>query len=72
MDLIDLEDQQIDAEVLNSLAVSMENFRVKNIYNTTQNQYKILHVTYKCLSLFFQRFFSQHSEPIWFLWRQKI
>ena len=27
MDLIDLEDDQIDAEVLNSLAVSMENFR---------------------------------------------
>lgn len=28
MDLIDLEEDQIDAEVLNSLAVSMENFRV--------------------------------------------
>lgn len=28
MDLIDLEDDQIDAEVLNSLAVSMDNFRV--------------------------------------------
>jgi hypothetical protein len=28
MDLIDLEDDQIDAEVLNSLAVTMENFRV--------------------------------------------
>ena len=27
MDLIDLEDDTIDAEVLNSLAVSMENFR---------------------------------------------
>ena len=27
MDLIDLEDETIDAEVLNSLAVSMENFR---------------------------------------------
>lgn len=27
MDLIDLEDDQIDAEVLNSLAVTMENFR---------------------------------------------
>jgi len=27
MDLIDLEDDNIDAEVLNSLAVSMENFR---------------------------------------------
>ncbi|KAK9891233.1 hypothetical protein WA026_013547 [Henosepilachna vigintioctopunctata] len=27
MDLIDLEDEQIDAEVLNSLAVTMENFR---------------------------------------------
>lgn len=30
MDLIDLEDDQIDAEVLNSLAVSMDNFRVSN------------------------------------------
>ena len=28
MDLIDLEDEAIDAEVLNSLAVSQENFRV--------------------------------------------
>ena len=28
MDLIDLEDDTIDAEVLNSLAVTMENFRV--------------------------------------------
>lgn len=28
MDLIDLEDEQIDAEVLNSLAVTMDNFRV--------------------------------------------
>jgi len=32
MDLIDLEDDQIDAEVLNSLAVTMENFRVYFIY----------------------------------------
>lgn len=30
MDLIDLEEDQIDAEVLNSLAVTMENFRVRN------------------------------------------
>ena len=29
MDLIDLEDEQIDAEILDSLAVSMENFRVR-------------------------------------------
>ena len=28
MDLIDLDDEAIDAEVLNSLAVSQENFRV--------------------------------------------
>ena len=28
MDLIDLEEDQIDAEVLNSLAVTMDNFRV--------------------------------------------
>lgn len=31
MDLIDLEEDQIDAEVLNSLAVTMENFRVSFI-----------------------------------------
>jgi hypothetical protein len=28
MDLIDLEDDQIDAEVLSSLAVTMDNFKV--------------------------------------------
>ena len=28
MDLIDLEDESIDAEVMDSLAVSMDNFRV--------------------------------------------
>lgn len=28
MDLIDLEDEQIDAEVLDSLAVNMDDFRV--------------------------------------------
>lgn len=32
MELIDLEDESIDAEVLNSLAVTMENFRVKNFF----------------------------------------
>ena len=31
MDLIDLEDDTIDAEVLNSLAVTMENFRVSSV-----------------------------------------
>ena len=30
MDLIDLEDEQIDAEVLDSLAVTMEDFRVRS------------------------------------------
>ena len=29
MDLIDLEDESIDAEVMDSLAVSMDNFRVR-------------------------------------------
>ena len=33
MDLIDLEEDQIDAEVLNSLAVTMENFRVRWFIN---------------------------------------
>jgi hypothetical protein len=31
MDLIDLEDEAIDAEVLSSLAVSQENFRVCDV-----------------------------------------
>jgi hypothetical protein len=31
MDLIDLEDDTIDAEVLDSLAVTMDNFRVRVI-----------------------------------------
>ena len=31
MDLIDLEEDQIDAEVLNSLAVTMDNFRVRKL-----------------------------------------
>ena len=30
MDLIDLEDETIDAEVMDSLAVTMENFRVRH------------------------------------------
>lgn len=30
MDLIDLEDETIDAEVMNSLAVTMDDFRVRN------------------------------------------
>ena len=33
MQLIDLEDDTIDVEVLNSLAVTMENFRVSRIIN---------------------------------------
>ena len=32
MDLIDLEDESIDAEVMDSLAVSMDNFRVSQNY----------------------------------------
>ena len=32
MDLIDLEDDQIDAEVLDALAVTQEDFRVSAIY----------------------------------------
>lgn len=32
MDLIDLEDDQIDAEVLSSLAVTMDNFRVGTVF----------------------------------------
>ena len=33
MDLIDLEDESIDAEVMDSLAVTMDDFRVKFIFN---------------------------------------
>ena len=36
MDLIDLEDEQIDAEVLDSLAVSMDNFRVSTVLGRRQ------------------------------------
>lgn len=36
MDLIDLEDEQIDAEVLDSLAVSMDNFRVSTVCDRRQ------------------------------------
>lgn len=32
MDLIDLEEEHIDAEVLSSLAVTMDNFKVINSY----------------------------------------
>lgn len=32
MDLIDLEDEAIDVEVLNSLAVTQENFRVSALF----------------------------------------
>ena len=32
MDLIDLEDDTIDAEVMDSLAVSMDNFRVRKCW----------------------------------------
>ena len=42
MDLIDLEDEQIDAEVLDSLAVSMEDFRVRNkIFTELKKECKI-------------------------------
>lgn len=39
MDLIDLEDEQIDAEVLNSLAVTMDNFRVS--YLMAKKNYQV-------------------------------
>ena len=32
MDLIDLEDDTIDAEVMDSLAVTMDNFRVRCVH----------------------------------------
>lgn len=36
MELIDLEEETIDAEVLNSLAVTMDNFRVSTLLFVTQ------------------------------------
>lgn len=39
MDLIDLEDETIDAEVLDSLAVSMDNFRVSIILSFVSTYY---------------------------------
>lgn len=35
MDLIDLEDETIDAEVMNSLAVTMDDFRVRHCSHIT-------------------------------------
>ena len=41
MDLIDLEDETIDAEVMDSLAVTMDNFRVSLIlHNSLTNKIK--------------------------------
>lgn len=37
MDLIDLEDETIDAEVLDSLAVSMDDFRVNKLVELRAN-----------------------------------
>lgn len=37
MDLIDLEDEAIDAEVLNSLAVSQEDFRVCSVLHISSS-----------------------------------
>ena len=37
MDLIDLEDESIDAEVMDSLAVSMDNFRVRYCFDKYMN-----------------------------------
>lgn len=37
MDLIDLEEENIDAEVLDSLAVTMDDFRVRNADNEEYN-----------------------------------
>ena len=37
MDLIDLEDESIDAEVMKSLAVSMDNFRVLATLSVVHN-----------------------------------
>lgn len=37
MDLIDLEDDHIDAEVLSSLAVTMENFKVSYYFDFILN-----------------------------------
>lgn len=43
MDLIDLEEESIDAEVLDSLAVTMENFRVSRMNRTWQKMWHVAH-----------------------------
>lgn len=45
MDLIDLEDETIDAEVMNSLAVTMDDFRVRIFIS---NSYNNLHSVRLC------------------------
>ena len=44
MDLIDLEEDTIDAEVLNSLAVTMDNFRVSSFFQCSRNYVHLLSV----------------------------
>lgn len=56
MDLIDLEDETIDAEVLDSLAVTMENFRVSILLNILCTFFSI------CFALFKRSVFLCNGE----------
>lgn len=50
MDLIDLEDETIDAEVMNSLAVTMDDFRVSNLNIHVTSEFQI---GFRRISFFF-------------------
>lgn len=42
MDLIDLEDETIDAEVMNSLAVTMDDFKVRDLIRPFGNSVAVM------------------------------
>lgn len=61
MDLIDLEDDQIDAEVLNSLAVTMENFRVNSILMKYSSKVDfVIYIWYHYFSMLWVRAVQVH------------
>lgn len=61
MDLIDLEDDQIDAEVLNSLAVTMENFRVNSkLMKYSSKVGFVIYVLYRYFSMLWVRAVQVH------------
>ena len=67
MDLIDLEDDTIDAEVMDSLAVTMDDFRVSPHYHHDNHSSprQLIHVTMVTILLTLSSFVSM-------LWRRAI